>query len=69
MSQVEVSKADDKPVDDTASQISDSKRVVVDSRTADLDDKPRFSTTKIELWAFYVYYIVSTLFLFPVHHN
>lgn len=69
MSQVEVPKADDKPVDDTASQISDSKKVVVDSRTADLDDKPRFSTTKIELWAFYVYYIVSTLSPSFFHYN
>ena len=52
---MEVAKVDKAQVDDVASQTSE---VAVETQQA--NDKPQCSTTKTELWAFYIYYIVSS---------
>ena len=58
MADLEVSKLDEARVNDAA---SDSKAVVIDSTLVTANEKQRRSTTQIELWAFYIYYIVSFL--------
>ena len=51
---MEVAKLDKTQADDVASQRSE-----VAFETQQANDKPQCSTTKIERWAFYIYYIVS----------
>ncbi|KAI0091109.1 autophagy-related protein 22-like protein [Irpex rosettiformis] len=53
---METAIVDKSQADDATSQTSDSKKVVAGSQIV-VDDKPQYSTTKVELWAFYVYYI------------